>query len=232
MHRVAIALVAILAAGCGKDEKQAAPDEAAKPSTGAAGKTVDPTPAPTPTPTPAPDRFAAGYCAVQIRGATTRDAKGPGGAMAVGTDYWTSLETSRKQLEMTVKDPAKVEEGLKQDPRMFTLLVNCVDPQAQLNLNFMPASGSKYADVPFGPKTYKLRPSMEAKPGDMTLMFGLDQAGFYQLDGEGTFDVTKFDTTSLAGTFAFKVKDGDKQLDVTGEFELRCDGSAWDLCGK
>ncbi|MFO0633026.1 MAG: hypothetical protein U0168_09275 [Nannocystaceae bacterium] len=86
---------------------------------------------------------------------------------ALGSDYFMNDEELRKAVTM-FNGGKTVDEAMKQDPRIYTLIVNCSG--GGLNLNFLPAAHSKYADVPFGPKKYELAGMMSAKPGQITMM--------------------------------------------------------------
>jgi len=154
---------------------------------------------------------------VEVAGAVTIKDHGAGGPSAVATDYWMSDSDLRAAIGALEKDPAKVDEALGSDPRLITLLMNCSGEHA--TISFMPRTGSKYADVPHGPRKYQLAAE---RPGSFQVIFLLDKAS-YSVKG-GTLDVTRFDDAGIAGSFAFEATraGGDEHVKVTGQFDFPC----------
>lgn len=159
-----------------------------------------------------------GTCEVDVTGAVTKKIVAGGGMSALGSDYFMNDEEMTKAIEF-FKGNDTIEVAMKRDPRIYTLIVNCVG--SGVNLNFLPSNDTKYADVPFGPKKYTMGKSFGSKPGVMTAMLSIDNAFFNVVDG-GTFDVTKFDKTGLAGTFEFKAKGDAGEITVKGTVDYRC----------
>ena len=169
---------------------------------------------------------------------------GSGGKVMAGTDYWMTDGELRQALEMMAGLGAKksdadiaaeVDKDMKNDPRLMLLLINCGDETG--HLNFMPGNGSKYADVPFGPKTYKILATNEGKPGDFGAMVGFTPPGgkreSYGVTGSGTLDVKKFDKTGIAGTFhltAEKLFKGGDAITIDGDFDYGCAGQS--VCAR
>lgn len=160
---------------------------------------------------------AAGACDVTIEGAVTMKDHGPGGPSAIATDYWMSDADLRAAITALEKDPSKVEEALKSDPRLMTLLMNCNGEHA--NISFMPKSGTKYADMPQAPRKYELAVD---KPGSFQVLFLLDKDSYRVKSG--SLEVTRFDDTGLAGTFAFVANklEGNGEVKVTGTIDFPC----------
>jgi hypothetical protein len=169
------------------------------------------------------------------------DTTANGGKVMAGTEYWMTDDDVRSALKtmagvMSKKSDdeiaTEVEADMKKDPRLMLLLVNCSNDDA--HINFGPTETSHYADVPFGPKKYALV-GKDAKAGEFTGMFGFTPPGgqrqSYSIDGPGTFDITKFDKTGIAGTFHFAATTfkGDKHVTVDGKFDYGCRGS---VCAK
>ena len=160
-----------------------------------------------------------------------------GKAMAT-TDYWLTDDDLRQALEMMAKVmtkapdaarvKAKVDEGMKKDPRLVLLLINCGTDDGLLTMG--PGGKSHYADVPFAPKKYAIAPTSAAsKPGDMGVMLGLHHGKDHQsflVSDPGTLDITKFDATGIAGTFHFAAKEmrSGKKVVVDGKFDYGCVG--------
>ncbi len=157
-----------------------------------------------------------------------------GGKIVAETDYWMTDDELRQALSVVASlgkkssadTDAEVTAGMAKDPRFMLLIVNCgVDGQGFFNLS--PTNGSRYEDVPFEPATYRLASNHTAKPGDFRAMLSIEpggkRAGFSVIDG-GTVELTRFDDTGIAGTFAFDAVSysGDKKVKVTGRFDYGC----------
>lgn len=181
-----------------------------------------------PTPSSATDDAAAweaeqrakwGSCKVDVSGAMTKSFETAGGRNALGSDYFMNDQELREAVGFLSRGKS-VDEAMKEDPRLYTLIVNCSG--GGLNLNFLPSADSKYADVPFGPKKYELAGLMGKKPGFMTVMMSIDNKMLMREPG-GHFEITKFDKTGLAANFAFKAKDeSGGAVDVKGTIDYRC----------
>lgn len=181
-----------------------------------------------PTPSSATDDAAAweaeqrakwGSCKVDVSGSITKSFETAGGRSALGSDYFMNDQEIQEAVKFLSRGKS-VEEAMKQDPRVYTLVVNCSG--GGLNLNFLPSADSKYADVPFGPKKYELAGLMGNKPGFMTVMMSIDNKMLRREPG-GHFEITKFDKTGLVANFAFKAKDeAGGAVDVKGTIDYRC----------
>jgi hypothetical protein len=224
MRALGMILAVVACVGCkGGSGDKAGSGAAAPPGAGAA------TPAGSAAPAEAGSAAdGTGGCDVQVKGAVTVADHGSGGPAAIGTDYWMTEATIRRGLGALEKDPAKVDEQMKKDPRFVTLVLNCRGQHVQLS--FMPGNDSKYADVPFGPKKYAIASDADAKPGEMIAILLVDHHG-YHVTG-GTVDVTRFDGGGLDATFEIpaeaRAKDGGT-IDVTGAIHLPCP-PAYDKC--
>ena len=157
-----------------------------------------------------------------------------GGKIIAETDYWMTDDELRQALSVIASlgkksaadTDAAVAAGMAKDPRFMLLIVNCgVDGQGFFNLS--PTNGSRYEDVPYKPATYRLASGHTAKPGDFRAMISIEPGGkhegFSVVDG-GTVELTRFDDTGIAGTFAFDATSysGDKKVKVTGRFDYGC----------
>ncbi len=185
-----------------------------------------------------------GRCEVTVSGDESLSFRSGGGAAAVGTDYWFSedeLRESFKQMARIFGEKSKaeidreVEEQMKSDPRMMLLVLNCGDAGDETgSVSLMPADGSTYADVPFGPKTYPIAKGGVlgggARAGEFSVIFSAGD-GVYALDEPGELKVTKFDKSGIAGTFSFKASERfatgtPKKVAVQGTFDFGCTGGA------
>ena len=159
---------------------------------------------------------------------------GPGGPAAAGTDYWMSDDELRKALEMMAgafgdKTP-DIDADMKKDPRIYTLIVNCQTPRTKIS--FLPSSGTKYADVPFGPKKYKIAaPGNEKTPGVIQTMVTFEKdTGVWEVDGTGELDITRFDKTGITGAFNYNMIERQfgtptappRKAKITGTFTFKC----------
>jgi hypothetical protein len=240
-------LVVALIAACGKSS---APSGGA-PASSAPAAAPSGTPAiqGLPSPEGAPPPRASGgddRCEIHVKGDATVDAiiGHPHGQdstrharVGAATDYWMTEEELRMGLAVMAgmnaggsqsyeANTAAAEEAMKKDPRMFLLVLECGNEQARLQL--APAPGSRYADVPYAPKKYRIA-ATAPQPGDFAATFVLAQAGQRQAwaaaDG-GTVDITRFDKSGIAGTFHFTAKSaaGDHSITVDGSFDYGCMG--------
>jgi hypothetical protein len=166
----------------------------------------------------ADDRFASGSCELTVTGDVAGAAKSPGGAYAVGTDYWMTDEEVQRALAMVNKDPAKLTAALKRDPRIALLILNC--GEGDFRVSVMPASGSTYKDVPFKAGKYDFAAGLNQKPGQMTALLQAKGPGW--MAEKGTLDITRRDSTRLVGTFAIDAVNKGQKAHFAGKFDLLC----------
>ena len=180
------------------------------------------------------------HCEIHVTGAQTVDIVGtksratPSGKMSVGTEYWYSDDELRMALATMVRiggdKPSKeeverkVDEGMKKDPRLWLLMVNCATDDGFLNFSASNASTSK--DIPFGPHTYVV--ASDPKAGEVSAMFSIKQGKrhSYHLAAPGKLEITKFDASGITGAFAFEAETYDKsqRVSVKGSFDFGCTG--------
>jgi hypothetical protein len=237
---VGVVVVVVIAGACGKAE-----DRPGGPATGSAASPGEPAPAgggaaASPAAT-APTGQDLGHCKIDITGDVTASAAPvrrslTDSKVGVGTDHWLTDDELKMALramagiggDKNVDRDAKVAEGMKQDPRLFALIMNCGDEK--VSASFMPGNASRYADIPKAPKKYVV--TSGAKAGEFNALLSVGDAGF-TVKGPGTLDITRFDSSRLEGTFAFDAEErfGDKRnIKVTGSFQFACSGSQ--SCGK
>ncbi|MBI5948288.1 MAG: hypothetical protein HY875_09130 [Chloroflexi bacterium] len=244
-------LVLALAAACGgggDDDSDSDGGDAGSPSgTAAPGKTTDGSKA---TATSKSGSSTAGKgCDLTITGdkeisvKTAFSATGSG----AGTDYWISDDEMRAALLALVKAgnagisdadaKKKVDEEMKNDPRIFLLIVNCVAPKPDdVSISFLPGGDSKYADVPFGSKKYTIAAGGtlggDVKPGQFSVLFTIGDH-FFNVAEDGQLNITKFDASGIAGTFSFSAKENEflatgtpLKVKVEGKFDYPCTGGS------
>ena len=178
-------------------------------------------------------------CEVHITGAQTVDIVGTkprgeqSGKVSAGSEYWLTDDELRSALstfarlggDKLSKDQVerKVDEGMKADPRLWLLLINCSTDDGFLNLSASKDSKSK--DIPFGPHTYVI--STDPKAGEFSKMLSTKKGKHvsYSLAAPGKLDITKFDATGITGTFTFEAQAGESQrVTVNGSFDFGCAG--------
>lgn len=228
MKLIAAVLVLSSLSACGK--KDSTTGDPTGSSTSGSAAPADPA---SPTPVAAAEPPADNRCEVTVEGDIKDHGFGAGGPSAVGTDYWLSEEELRKGLEVMAgafgdKKP-DLDAEMKKDPRIYALLVNCQTPRTKISL--IPSAGSKYADVPFGPKKYKIASTDEKAPGVIQTLATFEGVhGVWGVDGAGELDVTKFDKTGIAGSFAYNLierqygtpKGPPRKVKITGTFAFKC----------
>jgi hypothetical protein len=181
---------------------------------------------------------------VVVTGSSSYDEQMKAARVSAASDRWLSEGHIRTMLSATSRVTGKnVEEAMKKDPRLFALTMTCSNEA--VTLTFLPAAGSKYADVPFGPKKYVITDSKVAsgapgfgnqgKPGEFVVSAMMVKSGSeklnYATSAPGVLDITSFDAKGVKGTFSFKAvqryaKPGEN-ISVSGSFSLPCEG---DIC--
>ena len=221
-----IALTLTLTA-CGKSSDRTAGSNAPSPASPAAS-------APAAVETGPQDR-----CEVHVTGSQTVDIVGtaargrPNTKVSAGTEYWMSDEELRSALgtfarlggDKLSKEAVerKIDEGMKKDPRLWLLIVNCKSDDGFLNLSA--SNSSKSSDVPFGPRTYVI--ASDPKAGEFGAMFMIERGKHtsYHLAAPGKLEITKFDASGIAGTFSFEAEASDKsRVTVQGSLDFGCSG--------
>jgi hypothetical protein len=223
-------VLALLLAACGKPSDDKAGSKAAPPAS----------PAPATPGAAVADTGPQDRCEVHVTGSQTVDivATKPRGSpnpkLSVGTEYWYSDDEIRMALSTMVRiggdKPSKadverkVDEGMKKDPRLWLLMMNCATDDGFLNFSASNASTSK--DIPFGPHTYVV--ASDPKAGEVSTMFSIKQGKrqSYHLAAPGKLEVAKFDATGITAAFAFEAESYDKSqhVSVKGSFDFGCAG--------
>jgi len=223
-----LSLVAVLALTACGNKKQAPPTPASTP--GAA--------VPTTSAAAAPAGTAVGKCSFTVSGDVTLTVEGvaktpPNSAAMAATEYWMSERSVRAGLEaMEGLDRRKskeqvaaaVDEAMKKDPRLMLLSINCGADGGAVDLGA--SKDSKHADVAMKPGKYVI--ASDAKAGQFGVLFNMRAPGSFHISEPGTLEITKFDLTGIAGTFAFKAKSFDEKraVEVHGTFDYPCVGDA------
>ncbi len=178
-------------------------------------------------------------CKVEVTGGINARWKGEwrkptlGQATNIGasSDYWLT-DGDLKQAFTALAGPKdhkakKVEEWMKKDPKLILLLLNCITDEGSVFIN--PTPTSKYKDVPFGARSYKIGESRSTVPGQF-LASSLRIGNNLFRVSEGTLDITKFDREGITGHFSLKADlqtspDKGKAISVEGSFDFPCAGS-------
>lgn len=219
----ALAIVLVALAACGNSKSSPPAKASPAPATPAPPASAAPAPA-------APDP-AKGSCELDIEGDVHAKVVAPGGPQAVGTDYWLTPEELDQAVEMMVtmlvkdktKAAAELEKAKKNEPRIMLLLLNCMDEKIKLTLS--PGIGAKYKDVPFGPGKYTI--TSQGSASTFGAMFSIERK-FYRVDGTGSLDITRFDTSGITATFEFPAQNTDRatqavsRVTVKGKLDFPC----------
>jgi hypothetical protein len=219
--------IALTLAACGKSSDRKVGSNAPNPPSPSASATEA-------VATPGPkDR-----CEVHVTGAQTVDIIGtksrgaPDPKMSAGSEYWMTEEELRNALAMMMRiggdKPSKQEvdrkldEKMKNDPRLWLLVMNCSTDDGFLSLSA--SNSSKSRDIPFGPHTYVI--ASDPKAGEFGGMFSTKQGKHtsYGLAAPGTLEITKFDATGVTATFSFEAYNGSQRVSVKGSFDFGCAG--------
>lgn len=217
MRKILIGIAVAAAVAACKDDKGGGAPAASQPSTGDTAGASPSEAASSSEPAGAVAPSASGGCDISVEGSITMKDHAPANAASAGTDYWMSEDNLRSALGALEKDEAKIEKQMKDDPRFVTLILNCTGTHA--HVSFSPSNGSKYADIPFGPKKYKLQGE---GPGSFHILGGIDGKSFRT--EKGTLDVTRFDDTGIAATFEFDAGfiGSDDRVKVSGTIDFPC----------
>ncbi len=185
----------------------------------------------------APNIRGGGECEVNVTGDVTVSWKGDGGADAVGTEYWMSEDEIKEALEFLAtgsedEQKQQVEEAMKEDPRLYILLLNCTSTEDRgQNITFSPSAEARYADVPFEAGDYVIPVgglfggTEGAK--EFGILFGVEGDDLWKVSEAGEFKITRWDNEGIAGTFNFKAEEAladgtPKKVSVEGSFDFDC----------
>ncbi len=189
-----------------------------------------------------------GSCELKVTGDLTASGKGPGGSSAVGSDYWLTDKELREGLKLFEKfgnanlSDDQVEKNvdvkMTNDPRLYILIVNCVATAGdeEMSVSLLPASESKYRDIPYGPKRYPIASGgiFGGDPGigEFGVLFTFGDRSF-GVSERGELNITKWDDSGIAGTFTFNAKEPEiladgtpKAVQVVGTFSYACTGQS------
>jgi hypothetical protein len=156
----------------------------------------------------------------------------PGDAAAV-TDYWKIDDELRAEYAthsrwMNQSD-ADIKRGadamLARDPKSVVLSIICGKDQVLLTL--VNGKRARYANVPMKPGSYKILPTADAGPSDMTGTVMVASAGkqtSYAIAGHGQLDLTQFDLKGIAGKFSLGAQKATGRVKIYGQFHFICQG--------
>ena len=194
MRTLMIATSTLLFAGCPEKKEDY---EKQKPEEIAAAKREA---APPPKPKKNPPPADLGTCKIKVSGGMTLEQTSPGGKDATNVSYWYSAEERKNMMGV---------DGY---------VVNCKGEHFRFSL--LPGGG-KLDGMPFAPKKFAFA---KGKSDGASVMMAFGQATL--ADPTGSVDITALDKTHITGTIelAGKVVPGNKQIKVSGSFNLICPG--------
>ena len=194
MRPLLIATLPLLIAGCPEKKEDYSKQ---KPEEVAAAQRENlPPPKPKKNPPPAD----LGTCKITVSGGMTAEQTSPGGKDATNISYWYSAEERKNMMGV---------DGY---------VVNCKGDQFRFSL--LPGGG-KLDGMPFAPKKFVFA---KGKSDGANVMMAFGQATL--ADPTGTVEITAIDKQHIAGTIelAGKIVPGNKQIKVSGSFNLICPG--------
>jgi len=167
-----------------------------KPEEVAANREPPPPPKPKKNPPPAD----LGTCKLSVSGGITAEQTTPGGKDATNVAYWYTADERKNMMGV---------DGY---------VVNCKGDQFRFSL--LPGGG-KLDGMPFAPKKFTFT---KGKSDGANVMLAFGQATL--ADPNGTVEITALDKRHIAGTVELegKVVPGNKQIKLTGSFDLVCPG--------
>jgi hypothetical protein len=195
MRNLAIAASVFVLTGCPEKKEDY---EKQKPEEVAAAAKRESAPPPRPKKNPPPADL--GTCKITVSGGITAEQTSPGGKDATNVSYWFTADERKNMMGV---------DGY---------VVNCKGDKFRFSL--LPGGG-KLDGMPFAPKKFTFA---KGKSDGANVMMAFGQATL--ADPTGTVEITQLDKTHIAGTIdlAGKVVPGNKQVKVTGEFNLVCPG--------
>ena len=208
-----IAALAIAAAACGGGSKASPTSVGAGPAQPASsGQAVDVA------------SFAAaggGSCGVQIDGDFTKSWHTDQTKATLLVSYW--LSPSNRSL-------LGVADGMEE------LLINCQSDEGPA-ISLSSTTGTTAAQLPKAPGEYVIETGGivgSNKPGEIHAILSLKDSSVWTVTEPGTFTITSFTPSHLAGTFSMKIGKSGADLQstvanatVSGTFDLACTG---DVC--
>lgn len=189
-----ILLVTLVLAGCPEKEDY----RKQKPEEPATGATREAPPPPPPAKKAAPEDL--GSCTLDVSGAITGQVVQKGGRDATNVSYWYTAEERKNMMGV---------DGY---------VVNCKGDAFRFSL--LPGGGTPDG-MPFGPKKFTFK---KGRSDGANVMVAFGQATL--ADPEGVVEITALDKRHIAGTVDLrgKVVPGNKQVKLTGSFDLICPG--------
>lgn len=177
-----------------------------------------------------------GYCSVTVSGGMNLAFTAPAEDEDFDTDYWrTDAETRELVRAMIQYDEYQtfdddedylVEQTMARDPRLVIFGLLCSADAG--TISFVPGRFSRYADVPFRPRTYEIGPAPRIEAVTSGVFFanvdlGQDAAErHFVVTSPGQLNVSVFNELQMAGTFSFDAASADGiRVSVTGRFDYR-----------
>ena len=161
-----------------------------------------------------------GSCGVQIDGDVTK---------AWHTDQTTATLLVSYWLSPSGRSLLGVQDGTEE------FLFNCQSDQGP-SISLTSTAGTTAAQFPKAPGTYVIEPSGllgDHKPGEIQALINLKDGGLWNVAENGTFTITSFSPSHLAGSFNMKIAKSGANLQsivasatVSGTFDLGCTGDA------
>jgi hypothetical protein len=160
-----------------------------------------------------------GSCGVQIDGDVTKSWHTDQTVATLLVSDW--LNASDRSM-LAVKDGEEM------------LLINCQSDQG--SISFTTTAATTAAQFPKAPGTYVIEAGgivADRKPGEIQTVINLKDSNLWRVTEPGTFEITSFTPSHLAGSFTFKIGSYEvgssaatNTASISGTFDLACTGSA------
>jgi hypothetical protein len=196
MHKLTLITMCALVSGCPETKEDYTKQKPEEVAAAARDNAPPPPQRPKKNPPPAD----LGTCNLSVSGGITAQQTSPGGKEATNVAYWYLAEERKNMMGV---------DGY---------VVNCKGDQFRFSL--LPGGGT-LDGMPFAPKKFTF---VKGKSDGANVMMAFGQATL--ADPNGTVEITAIDKRHIAGTvdLAGKVVPGNKQIKVTGSFDLVCPG--------
>lgn len=209
---VAVLWLAAIAAGCGSSASSAGPVGSRAPSPSSSAASAAATSDTAGEPTFKMPAGGNGTCAVSIAGAVTKS--------------WTTTQ-DMGTLQVSQWLSASSRSMLNLNPGDAWFILNCKGDA--VSVNFTTVDGTTEAMFPVAPGDHVIGQNGVmggGSPGQMSAMVNLGDKSIWRVAKPGTFSITKFGGSKLAGTFSFAITSDAGGATVTGSFDLSCTGDA------
>lgn len=170
-------------------------------------------------------------CTVEVTGDEPRGWVGPDDEDAFASDHWQSEDELRAQYEfLAIQDDPPFEELVDSGQPVFTyFLMSCVGMEGDTVAIFV-SDQTRRDDLPMAPGSYPIGGGLftagELPAGVFSASYLPATGTVWGEEGSGTITITRWDLSSVQGSFAFVAEerfvDPSRVVEVTGTFDFAC----------